>query len=226
MLHVLERGGVEIGEIAVKIVRVGPVAKGHRREIEPGKAAIGLIQHVHANFFLDHVALIAQIFVVHLQGAHAVGLEPQHAFERVGRNGFVVVGDVVVRRAIQNAAGRIDQLDMHHLSGVFRALKHHVLEKVREAAAAARLQAKANVVIDAEGGHRRGAVRRYDHAQAIFEFGAFQGNVQSFQWLSFKECVLSMLWRCGALFDCSEYSLEGQLLRAAVICQNPYGELG
>ena len=105
LLHVVERGGVEIGKIAVEIVRVGPVAKGHRRQIEPGKTAVGLIQHVDANFFFDDVALIAQILVVHFQGAHAVGLEPEHAFERVGRNGFVVVGDVVVRRAIQNAAG-------------------------------------------------------------------------------------------------------------------------
>ena len=61
-----------------------------------------------------------------------------------------------------------------------------MLEQVGEAAAAARLQAKSNVVIDADGGHRRGAVRRYDHAQAIFEFGAFQGNVQWFQNRSFK----------------------------------------
>ncbi len=57
---------------------------------------------------------------------------------------------------------------------------------MREAAAAARLQAKADVVIDADGGHRRGAVRRDDHAQAVFEFGAFQGNVQWFQNRSFK----------------------------------------
>ncbi len=105
LLHVVESGGVQIGKIAVEIVRVGPVAKGYRRHIQPGKTAIGLVQHVDANFFFHHVALIAQILVVHFQGAHAVGFEPQHAFEGVGGHGFVVVGDVVVRRAIQNAAG-------------------------------------------------------------------------------------------------------------------------
>ena len=65
-LHVGERGGVEIGEIAVEIVRVGPVAKGDGRKIEPRKAAVGLVHHVDADFFLHDVALIAQIFVVHL----------------------------------------------------------------------------------------------------------------------------------------------------------------
>ena len=105
LLYVLERGGVQIGEIAVKIVRVGPVAKGDGRQIQPGKAAVGLVEHVDAHFFFHHVALIAQILVVHFQGAHAVGLEPQHALEGVRGHGFVIVGDVVVRRAIQNAAG-------------------------------------------------------------------------------------------------------------------------
>src|SRR5712692_8841968 len=36
-LHVGEAGGVEIGEIAVKIVSVGPIAEGDGRKIEPRK---------------------------------------------------------------------------------------------------------------------------------------------------------------------------------------------
>ena len=84
-LHVGERGGVEVVKVAVKIVRIGPIAKRHGRQIEPGKAAVGLIEHVDANFFLDDVALVAQIFIVHFQGAHAVGFQPEQALERIRR---------------------------------------------------------------------------------------------------------------------------------------------
>ena len=177
-LDVLESRGVEIVEIAVKIVRVGPVAIGDRRKIEPGKAAVGLVEHVDAHFFFHDVALVAQIFVVHFERAHAVGFEPQDAFERIRGHRFVIIRDVIMRRAVQHAAGRIDQLDVHHLSGVGRALKHHVLEQMREAAAAARLDAKSDIVIDAHRGHRRRAVRRNDHAQAVRQRRAFDWNVQ------------------------------------------------
>ena len=178
LLHVAERGGVEVGEIAVEIVRVGPVAKSDGRHIEPGEAAVGLVEHVDADFFLDDVALVAQIFVVDLQGAHAIGFEPQHAFERVRGHRLVVVGDVVVRRAVEHAAGGIDQLDVHHFSGVLGALKHHVLEQMREAAAPARLEAKSDVVVDADGDDGRGAVRRDHHAQAVFKGRALDRYVQ------------------------------------------------
>ena len=178
LLHVAERGGVQIGEIAVEIVRVGPIAESDGRHVEPGKAAVGLVEHVDADFFLDDVALVAQIFVVHFQRAHAIGFEPQHAIEGVRGHRLVVVGDVVVRRAIEHAAGGIDQLDVHHFSGVLGALKHHVLEQVREAAAAARLEAKSDVVVDADGDDRSGAVRRDHHAQAVCESRALDWNVQ------------------------------------------------
>jgi hypothetical protein len=42
-----------------------------------------------------------------------------------------------------------------HLAEVLRALKHHVLEEVREACAVARLDAKADVVIGRDGRGRR-----------------------------------------------------------------------
>ena len=177
-LHVGERGGVEIGEIAVEIVRVGPVAKRDGRKIEPRKAAVGLVHHVDADFFLDDVALIAEIFVVHLQGAHAVGFEPEDAFEGVGGHGLEIVGDVVVRGAVEHAAGGIDQANVLHLSGVFGALEHHVLEEVRESAAAVRFEAKTDLIIDADGDEGRGTVRRGNHAQAVGERGVLDGNVQ------------------------------------------------
>ena len=67
---------------------------------------------------------------------------------------------------------------MLHLSGIFRALEHHVLEQMRETAAAARLKTKADLIIDADGDDGRGTVRRCDHAQAVRERGVLDGNVK------------------------------------------------
>ena len=47
------------------------------------EAAVGLIEHVDAHFLFHDVALVAQIFVVHLERAHAVGLEPQDALQSI-----------------------------------------------------------------------------------------------------------------------------------------------
>ena len=189
-LDVIERGGVEVVEVPIKIVRIRPVAVGDGRQIEPRKSAVGLIEDVDAHFFLHDVALVAQILIVHLEGAHAVRFQPEHAFEGIRRDRFVVVRDVVMRRAIEHAAGGIDQLDVHHFAGVGRALKHHVLEQVRETAAAARLDAKTDVVVDAHRGHRRRVVRRNDHAQAVGQRHALDWNVQLSQ-----EVPLESDWR-------------------------------
>ena len=178
-LHVGERGSVEIGEIAVEIVGVRPVAERDGRKIEPRKAAVGLVHHVDADFFLHHVALIAEIFIVHFERAHAVGFKPEDAFEGVRGHGFKIIRDVVVRGAVEHAAGRIDQANVLHLSGVLRALEHHVLEKMREPAAAVRLQAKTNLIIDADRDEWRGTVRRRDHAQAVGERRVLDWNVKS-----------------------------------------------
>jgi hypothetical protein len=74
-----------------------------------------LVEHVDAHFFFHDVALVPQILVVHFEGAHAVGLQPQNALQGVRGHRFVVIRDVVVRRAVQHAAGRIDELDVNCL---------------------------------------------------------------------------------------------------------------
>src|SRR5262249_13867242 len=112
------------------------------------------------------------------------GLEPEHSLKRVGRDRLIVVRHIVMRGAVEHASRRIDQLDVHHLAGMFGALKHHVFEEVREAAAAARLQAKSNVVVDTHGHYRRYAVGRNDDAQAVGELVGLDRNLQLSQWVS------------------------------------------
>ena len=67
---------------------------------------------------------------------------------------------------------------MLELLHVGRALKHHVLEKVGEARALFRLDAKANVVIDGDGDDGRVVVFGDDDAQAVRQFVIDDGDAQ------------------------------------------------
>jgi len=57
-------------------------------------------------------------------------------------------------------------------------LKHHVLEEMREAAAALRLEAETNLVVDADGDDWRGGVGCNNYLEPICEGGAFNGDFQ------------------------------------------------
>ena len=83
-----------------------------------------------------------------------------------------------MRGAVERAAAGIDQLDVLHLGSIGGALEHHVLKKMREAAAALRLEAKANFVVDADGNDRSGGIRRDDYFQPIRQRGAFNRDFQ------------------------------------------------
>src|SRR6202011_4324374 len=67
LLDVIECRGVQIVKIAVKIMRIRPVTVSDGGKVEPGKSAVGLIEDVDADFFLNDVALITQILIVHLK---------------------------------------------------------------------------------------------------------------------------------------------------------------
>src|SRR6266404_3058135 len=170
-LHVGETGGIEISKISIKIVGVGPIAKGDGRKIEPGKAAVRLVQDIDADFFFDYIALIAEILVVDLEGAHAVGFEPKNTLERVGGHRLEIIGDIVMRRAVERAAAGIDELDVLHLGSVGGALEHHVLEEMREAAAALRLETETNFIVDAYGDDGGSRVWRNNYFESIGKCG-------------------------------------------------------
>jgi len=93
---------------------------------------------------------------------------------------LVVVRHVVARGAVQQATAGIDELDVLHLRGIRGALKHHVLEEVREAAAPLRFEAEPNLVIDADGNHGRSGIRRDHHVQSISQLGGLDPNLEPF----------------------------------------------
>ncbi len=162
-------------------MRVGPIAIRDGRKIEPWKSAVGLVQNVDADFFLHHVALVAQILIIHFQRAHAIGFKPQN--RDPARSTTQTRSNSSHRSASIRSALSPDRVIENLMCTIFPAfaekpLKHHVLKQMRETAAAARLDAKSDVVVDADRGHRRRAVRRNNHAQAVRQRYAFDGNVQ------------------------------------------------
>ncbi len=53
-----------------------------------------------------------------------------------------------------------------------------MFEEMRKSAAALRLEAKSDFVIDADSDHRSGGIRRNHHAQTVAESLVFDGNLQ------------------------------------------------
>ena len=49
---------------------------------------------------------------------------------------------------------------------------------MREAAAAERFETKTDLIVDAHGDHRRGAIGRDDHAKPVGEGGVFHRDMQ------------------------------------------------
>ncbi len=140
-----------------------------------------------------HVALVGQLFPVQLlqQEAHAVALQPQSQLQFVAGHGLEVVGAVEVRGAID--VGRADAFEiaeMRLLAHVLGALKHHVLEQMREAGAALCLVHRPDVIPQVHGNQGQAMVLVQQHGQAIGQRVALIGERGHLQGLRRNE-----LWR-------------------------------
>src|SRR5439155_5198545 len=107
---------------------------------------------------------------------HAVGFEPQGELELMTRQRLEVVGAIQPGARVQGASGALDQAEVLALVDVLRALEHHVLEEVREAGLAGLLMLARDVVPQVDGDHGRAVIPRQDHAQAIFQAMAIDGD--------------------------------------------------
>ena len=164
---VLERGGVEVLQVAVEVVGVVPVRVGVLRQVEPGESAVGPVQDVDLDLVLDDFLLVLEVVGRDREALHAVGLGPERGLERVRGDDLEVVGEVEAGRAVEDAAVGLDELDELHLPEVLRALEHHVLEEVGEAGAVLGLDAEADVVVDRDDGHGSRRVPREDDLQSV-----------------------------------------------------------
>ena len=96
-------------QIAVEVVGVVPVLVRVLRQLQPGEAAVRLVQDIDLDFFLDDALLVDEVLLRDVETAHAIGFGPQHGLERIRGKRFVVVGEVEARRAVQLAAEALHQ---------------------------------------------------------------------------------------------------------------------
>jgi hypothetical protein len=156
LLGVADRGTLQVAERAVAVVLVGEGREHHRRQLQPGKAAVRPVQDVDPDLLLDHVDLVAQVLLGQPGTAHAVGLEEQRPLEGAGRQHLEVVGVVQMGGAVEAAAGALHVPEVGQLLEVFRALEHQMLEEMGEARTSFGFAADADVVDDGDT-HDRGA---------------------------------------------------------------------
>jgi hypothetical protein len=173
LAHVVERGGREVFVEADDVGLVGVARRVEvlHEELEP--AAVGLIFEPLPALVLDHVALVVELLFGQRVGerGEAVGLDPEEVFEVARGHGGEVVGAILVGRAVDAAleevrAGGLDVLEIL-ARRVLRALEHHVLEEVREAAAARPLVLRADVEPLVDVDDRQLAVDVQDDAQPV-----------------------------------------------------------
>ena len=152
---------------------VGEIVVGEAVDIEFG-VAIGLVVNALAALFLHGVALVVEIRLRDVQRAHAVGFEEKPQIELIFRQLLEISGAVFVGGAVHVAAVVEHQDEMLAFADVLRALKHHVLEKVREAGVAGAFVAAAHVVGNVNRIDGRAVVGNQNHAQAVVELRVAQ----------------------------------------------------
>src|SRR5262249_33483178 len=102
-------------------------------------------------------------------------------------------------------------LDVLHLRCNGGALKHHVFEEVREAAAALRFEAETDFIVDTDGDNRRSRIGRDNDLKAVRQFGVFNGNVQLDHALPPEALACDL--RVAEIFSSSASMAEGSASR-------------
>ena len=169
-LDVVERGRLQVLVLADRRVAIGMPLGIQRRGLGEQRLAVRHVVDALAALVAHDIDLVVEAALVDQveQPAHAVALEPQRRLELVRRHHFKVVGAIGVGRAVDVLGPDVPQdLEVLVLADVLRALEHHVLEQVREAALARHLVARADVVPDVDRDQRHGRIRRQDHLEAV-----------------------------------------------------------
>ncbi len=112
--RVLQRRRVQVGHRADGrvVVRVALGVGQRGQPLEGG--AVGHVVVALPALVLDHVTLVVQRLLVERgqQRAHPVRLQPERQLQLVGGHGLEVVGALEARRAVERAAGALDQLEV------------------------------------------------------------------------------------------------------------------
>ncbi len=180
LLEVVDVDPVEILHIADGLPGVGMGARVERLAHLLAHQTVRLVVDALGPFVLDGGALDLELLLAHRieQEAHAVGLQPQHLLQLVGRHGLVVVGAVLVGGAVHVATGLVDDPHVLLIPHVLGALEHHVLEEVGESGLTHLLAGRAHVIGDVQVHQGIGSVGRQNDGQAVVQLVHLIGNAE------------------------------------------------
>ena len=138
------------------------------------RAAVRLVIDALPALFFDGAALIVEIRLGDVQRAHAIGFEVQREIELVLGQLLEINRTVLAGCAVHIAAIVQYGDEMLAFSYVGGALKHHVLEQVREPGVPRHLIAASHVVSDVYRIHRGAMIGDQNHPQAVIEASLVQ----------------------------------------------------
>ena len=130
---------------------------------------VGLVVHAQAAFFLHRLPLVVDVLLRDGRRPHAIGLEEEDHVELVCRHLLEVERMVLVGLPVMVAAVVLDEPGQLAIGDVLRTFEHQMLEQVREAGAPLPLVPRPDVVGHGHRHHRRRAIGRDDHAQAVLQ---------------------------------------------------------
>src|SRR5699024_1101149 len=104
----------------------------HRRQQNPRETAVGTVEYVEPDLFLDHVDLVDQVLAGQLRRTHPIRFQEQAAFQRSRRQDLEIVGVVRVRGSVEDATAALHVPEVLQLLQAFAALEHQMLEEMRE----------------------------------------------------------------------------------------------
>jgi hypothetical protein len=178
VLHVFQRGGIEVFHRADRGVSVRVAFREERAQLGVFHHAVRLVVAL-ALLVLHNAALLVEAVLVDgaQQVGHPVGFHPQRHFQSRRRHGLEIVGAVEPGRAVH--AGRADLFERTEIIVivVFRPVEHQVFEQVGEARAAGRFVGRTDAIPDGDGNDRRLAVLVDNDRQAVLELEALVRNV-------------------------------------------------
>ena len=168
----------EVGRRANRDPRIRMVGREQRLGERHARQTVGPVLVVLPPFVQHDLAFGRELLFAQgrQQVAHAIRFHPQRQFQRLRRHDFPVVGAVGIGRAVHEAAGFLQGLEVAGRM-VRRALEHQVFEEVGKAGAPGLLVPRADVVPHAHGRHRDVAVFVHDDVEAVRERVCGVGNV-------------------------------------------------
>ena len=114
------------------------------------RPAVGLVVAPLAALFLNGVPLVVEVLFDDIERPHPIGFEEERQIELIRGQRVVIERALLVRRAVHASAVAEDGEEVLAGTDVRRALEHHVLEQMREAAAPVPFVARADVVDDGD----------------------------------------------------------------------------